>query len=119
MVSCNEKTILPANASISFNKELHDFGALSLKKKASFIFEFENTGKELLQIQEVKTTCGCTVPVWTKDIIKPNKKGTIKVIYDSEYPGRFLKTINVYYNGENSPQELKIKGKVRYPEETN
>ena len=117
IVSCEKQTILPRNATINFHKPLHDFGALPLNKEASFVFEFMNNGKELLQIQDVQTTCGCAVPVWTKEVIKPTGAGAIKVTYDSEYPGRFNKTITVYYNGENSPMELKIKGQVAYPED--
>ena len=115
--SCNEETILPANASINFTKSLHDFGELPLKKEASIVFEFNNNGKELLQITDVKTTCGCAAPKWSKEVIKPSKTGNIKITYDSQHPGRFNKTITVYYNGENSPLELKIKGRVAYPED--
>lgn len=118
MVSCQKQNVLPANASISFTTTQHNFGELLLNKEASFIFEFKNNGKELLQIQDVLTTCGCAAPSWPKEIIKPSEKGSIKVTYDSKTPGRFNKTITVYYNGKNSPLELKVKGQIPYPEET-
>lgn len=119
LVSCNGTKMkrLGENATINFEKNTHDFGELSLKKEASIVFEFENDSEELLQVKEVKTSCGCAAPTWSKEIIKPNGKGRIKVTYDSKFPGRFNKTITVFYNGENSPLELKVKGKVRYPEE--
>jgi len=120
LVSCNDMKSkdLEKNATLNFKKTVHDFGELPLKKEASVVFEFENNGKELLQILDVKTTCGCAAPTWSKEIIKTSEKGSIKVTYDSKYPGRFNKTITVYYNGENSPLELKVKGRVRYPEDT-
>ncbi|WP_301401839.1 DUF1573 domain-containing protein [Polaribacter huanghezhanensis] len=74
------------------------------------------TEKNYYKLDEVITTCGCTVPVWSKETIKPSKKGAIKVTYDSKESGRFHKTITVYFNGKNSPLELKIKGRVAYPE---
>jgi len=119
LVSCNGITSkdLSKNATLNFEKKVHDFGELSLKKEASIVFEFENDSEELLQIKEVKTSCGCAAPTWSKEIIKPNGKGEITVTYDSKYPGRFNKTITVFYNGKNSPLELKVKGKVRYPED--
>ncbi|MFY0631704.1 MAG: DUF1573 domain-containing protein [Flavobacteriaceae bacterium] len=117
ITSCIGNEQLTNNASLNFTKTIHDFDELPLKEEASFVFDFENNGKELLQITNVKTTCGCAVPSWPKEIIKPSGKGSIKVTYDSKFPGRFNKTITVYYNGENSPLELKIKGAVKYPEE--
>jgi hypothetical protein len=33
-------------------------------------------------------------------------------MFDADFPGTFRKTITVYYNGENSPDTLFIKGKI-------
>jgi hypothetical protein len=120
LLSCNglNSKDLKKNATLKFEKTLHDFGELSLKNEASVVFKFVNNSEELLQIQEVKTSCGCAAPTWSKEIIKPSNKGEITVTYDSKYPGRFNKTITVFYNGKNSPLELKVKGKVRYPEDS-
>lgn len=107
----NELTIM------TFKKELHDFGKIPSKESVSNVFEFSNTGDSPLLIKEVTTSCGCTVPKWTKEVIKPNKSGEIKIVYDAKYPGRFNKTITVVYNGKDSPQQLTIKGEVTYPEE--
>lgn len=115
--SCTSDKKLTNNASLRFSKTTYDFGELKFKEESSTVFYFENNGEELLQITNVITTCGCTVPSWPKEIIKPSGKGSIKVTYDSERYGKFNKTITVYYNGKNSPLELKIKGKVKYPEE--
>lgn len=117
IISCKDAVVLTDNASIHFRQTSHDFGQLALNKEASIVFEFENNGNEPLQISDVQTTCGCTVPTWTKDIIKVSETGKIEVSYDSKFPGRFIKTITVFYNGKNSPQELKIKGQVAYPKE--
>lgn len=100
---------------IAFKKEVFDFGKIPAGKSVSTVFEFSNTGESPLLIKDVTTSCGCTVPEWTKDIIEPNENGEIKILYDAKYPGRFNKTITVFHNGENSPQELTIKGEVPYP----
>lgn len=116
--SCeNANKVLPNSASIKFEKIEYDFGELPLKKDAQVVFTFENDSSELLQIKDVTTSCGCTVSKWTTNTIKPAQKGTITVTYDALYPGRFIKTITVFYNGKNSPQELKIKGRVQYPKD--
>ncbi|MFA5327370.1 MAG: DUF1573 domain-containing protein [Prolixibacteraceae bacterium] len=109
---------VPRNdASLSFSNNKHDFGTISLKNEATFSFEFINHGKTPLVINEVKTSCGCTVPDWPKKPIKPGKKGEIKIKYDAAFPGVFHKTIEVFYNGKDSPQTLNIKGEVEYPDD--
>ncbi len=123
-VSCNTKLENNKNlsngnlSSLLFIKELHDFGEIPANKNATAIFNFSNSGERPLVISEVKTSCGCTVPEYPKDIIKSGKSGQIKVIYDAKYPGRFKKTITLFYNGKDSPKTLTIKGEVPYPKET-
>lgn len=100
---------------MSFKNKVHDFEEILAGKSVSTLFEFSNTGESPLLIKEVTTSCGCTVPEWPKEVIQPNGKGTIKIVYDAKYPGRFNKTVTVVYNGKNSPLELTIKGEVPYP----
>lgn len=102
--------------SMTFKKELHDFGEIPKGKSVSVIFKFTNTGENPLLIKGVITGCSCTVPEWPKEIIAPHEKGEIKIVYDAKYPGRFNKTITVFYNSKKSPQELTIKGEVPHPE---
>ena len=109
---------VPRNdALVAFRKEKHDFGAIPYKKEAIYSFEFTNPGKTPLIISEVKTSCGCTIPEWTKAPIRPGGKGLIKIKYDAAFPGVFYKTISVFYNGVESPYALEIRGEVEYPED--
>jgi hypothetical protein len=78
---------------------------------------FSNTGDTPLVIQNVKTSCGCTVPEWPQKPVNPGNSGEIKINYDTSHPGMFNKTITVFYNGQESPQVLNIKGKVASSEE--
>lgn len=105
------------DASIKFSNEKHDFGKIAYKKEVAFSYEFSNPGETMLIINEVKTSCGCTVPEWSKSPIRPGEKGLIKIKYDASYPGVFHKSIEVFYNGTGSPDSLEIKGEVEYPEE--
>jgi hypothetical protein len=107
-------TPVQKNASIAFAHTEHNFGTLQQKQKAGYDFVFTNTGKEPLIIQNVETSCGCTVPEWTKQPVKPGEKGKIRIKYDTSYPGTFSKSITVYYNGKNSPAHLKIRGNVAF-----
>lgn len=118
LLSACSTTVNSNDGSISFSKANHDFGAIPYKKEAIYSFEFTNPGKTMLIINDVKTSCGCTVPEWPKDPIRPGEKGMIKIKYDAAFPGVFHKTIEVFYNGQASPDSLGIKGEVEYPDET-
>jgi len=113
---CSCLSTVPQNdAAISFSKEKHDFGTIPYKKEATYSFEFTNPGKTPLVIHDVKTSCGCTVPEWTKAPIRSGGTGQVKIKYDAAFPGVFHKTVEVFYNGPGSPHNLEIKGEVEYP----
>jgi len=109
-------TVTRNDASIGFNKEKHDFGTIAFKKEAVCTFEFTNMGKSTLIISDVQTSCGCTVPEWTKEPLRSGKKGMLTIKYDAAFPGVFHKTVEVTYNGSDSPVSLEISGEVEYPE---
>jgi hypothetical protein len=84
------------------------------------VFEFTNTGNAPLLIKHAQSTCGCTVPKWTKEPIMPGKTGKIEVQYNMQ-PGPIRKTIVIETNAVNVEEgkvALRIKGEVM-PEETN
>ncbi len=101
-----------AAAEITFQETEHDFGSIAQNSKAEYAFIYRNTGKELLVVSNVQTSCGCTVPDWTRDPVRRKKLGLVKVHYRTEVPGSFVKTIRVYCNASNSPVMLKIRGTV-------
>lgn len=100
-------------AEIKFDKVTHDFGSFSEKEPVvSCIFTFENVGETPLVINQAIASCGCTVPEYTKDPIKPGEKGQIKVTYNGtgKYPGHFKKSITVRTNGVVEMTRLYIEG---------
>ena len=84
-------------------------------------FEFKNTGDAPLNIINVQSTCGCTVPTRPTEPILPGKTGKIEVKYNMN-PGPIRKTITVESNATNYPNgqiALKIKGDVIAKQEVN
>ena len=76
-------------------------------------FTFQNIGDVPIEIQGVKSSCGCTVPKKPNAPIPPGGKGEIQVKYDTNRIGVFRKTITVNTNAPSSPIiALKIKGNV-------
>lgn len=112
-----QSTTGKSDAKVTFPETEYDFGQLEYKKPATYRFVVKNAGETPLIINNVETSCGCTVPEWTTKPIKPGKEGEIAITYDSDFPGIFRKTITVFYNGMNSPDTLLIKGEVTTPEE--
>jgi len=106
---------LSGQAKITFDKTQHDFGKVNEGDGAAiYDFSFKNTGSTPLIIQDVKTTCGCTTPEWTKQPIRPGGTGFIKVSYDVKgRPGGIDKTITVHSNGSAAPVQLRIIGEVK------
>jgi len=90
----------------------HDFGSIVFGANGKVDFTYTNQGTKPLITTDVKSSCGCTVPTWTKEPIEPGKQGTITIVYNTKLPGVFNKTIVVYSNANNSPVRLEIRGKV-------
>ena len=98
---------------IAFTEQEHNYGTLKKGGDGNCEFTFTNEGNEPLILSNVKASCGCTVPTWTKEPIMPGKTGTIKVRYNTNNVGGFTKTITVTCNAVNAPRTtLKIRGKV-------
>ena len=83
------------------------------------------SGNEPLIISNAKGSCGCTVPQWPKDPIKPGDSGEIKVVYNSKNKGAVggkaeTKTVTITANTNPVETRVFIKGtvdKVEGPEE--
>ncbi len=106
---------------ISFDKESHDYGKIQeLNGKVTVRFDFINTGSQPLTIQEVKASCGCTAPDWTRKPVLPGEKGFVSATYDpSGRPGTFNKTVTVTTNSiENNVKTLRIYGEVTPKQQT-
>lgn len=100
-------------ASIKFDKMIHNFGTFSENQPTQkCVFTFTNVGTAPLIINQAVASCGCTVPSYTKAPIKPGEKGEIKVTYNGTgaFPGHFKKTITVRTNGVTELTRLYIEG---------
>ena len=98
---------------INFEIETIDYGEISKGSDGIRTFIFENTGNAPLEIQGVRSSCGCTIPKKPEVPIAPGDKGEITVKYDTNRVGVFRKTITVNTNvSTKAIIALKIKGNV-------
>jgi len=95
----------------SFEKVEHDFGTITQGEQAEYSFKFTNTGNQDLLIANALASCGCTVPEYSKEPIKPGVQGLIKVKFNSDYRlDGFEKSITIIANTLPGETLLRIKG---------
>lgn len=110
-IQAQETKVTPQD-SIIFASITHDYGTIVQGSDGTCEFTFANNGKAPIVLNNVKASCGCTVPEWTRTPVAPKQKGTIKVTYNTNNVGAFTKSITVTSNAINSPLVLTIKGVV-------
>ena len=105
-------TALPTPADVLQVKEnTHNFGKIPQGRPAIYIFEIVNTGSTPLKLDNVRASCGCTTPEWSKAPIEPGATAQIKVGYNAYAEGSFTKTVSIIYN-TNQTKLLTISGEV-------
>ena len=136
LISCKDKpatvdtTALPAEekklstevienlTTITFERDLHDFGEMIQNEVVHTEFKFTNTGSHDLIISSARGTCGCTKPEWPTEPIPPGASGVIKVGFDSKNKsGPFNKTVTVTANTNPAESRIIIKGVVIVPKD--
>ena len=97
-----------------FDTDDHDFGVVAEEGgPIAHPFTFVNTGDAPLLIGQVKASCGCTTPSWTKEPIAPGDTGVVVAQYNPQNrPGTFRKSITVTSNADPASRVLYIKGVV-------
>lgn len=98
---------------IAFEEVTHDFGKLTEGEQVEYHFRFINTGNAGLLITHAVGSCGCTVPEYPKQLIKPGESGLLKVKFDSKgKTGTFDKKVTVTCNTEPRETVLTVTGEV-------
>lgn len=98
-----------AQPEMKIDKLSHDYGTFSEKDGVqTCVFTISNVGDKPLVITQVVATCGCTVPTYSKEPIKPGGKGELTVKYNGtgKMYGKFKKTITVRTNA--TPQVIRL-----------
>ncbi len=102
-----------AKTNMAFAEINHNFGTIKQDSKNTKIFKFTNTGAEPLIIEDAKGSCGCTVPVYPREPIKPGETGEIEVVYSpGKQQGNQNKTITITANTNPITTTLNISANV-------
>jgi hypothetical protein len=109
LFSCNKSKF----ATMEFEEKEFDFGTIKQGQTVTHDFKFTNTGSEDLKIIDAKGSCGCTIPEYPHDAIKPDGEGVIKVSFNSTgKSGEQQKTVVISANTETGNEQIEIKAKI-------
>jgi len=115
LTACNasqEKEAKKNGKEIFFEEMVHNYGDIDQDSDGTYTFIFKNISEKAIVVNRARSTCGCTVPTWSKEPVAPGEKGEVVVKYNTALPGNFTKSVYVYSSAANSPVKLQIKGKV-------
>jgi hypothetical protein len=106
-----------AGAKIQFAEPIHDFGSVNAGEVRRVDFAFTNTGNALLEVTEVRPTCGCTTAgTWTRTV-EPGKTGTIPLqLNTANFQGPVVKFVTVVCNDPTQQNiQLQLKANIWKP----
>lgn len=97
---------------MSFAETEYDFGTIDQGAAQEHTFTFTNTGEADLIIVDAKSSCGCTVPEFTKDPVAPGATGELLVKFNGSGKNQVSKTVTITANTQAGKETIKIKAFV-------
>lgn len=97
---------------ITFDESQFDFGTIDQGTAVEHVFKFKNTGDAPLMIVNAKSSCGCTIPEYTKDPIAPGATGEMLVKFNGSGQNQVSKTVTLTTNTKEGTETLTIKAFV-------
>lgn len=88
-----------------------DFGKIPQGRPVTHVFEIVNTSKEVIYLENVLASCGCTTPEWSREPIQPGATASIKVGYNAAAEGNFNKTVAIQVH-DGATKTIVISGTV-------
>ena len=116
IICYGQKTVFSRNGNtqIEAKDEVWDFG--TIKEDGGIVkhlFLIKNTSDKPFVINDVTTTCGCTIPKYIDKPLMPNDTTYIEVGFDPfRRPGVFSKRVYIWSNNDGVTNVLTIKGNV-------
>lgn len=74
-------SVSPASAKLAFDTTRIEHEATFEEESYTAVFPFTNNGDETVEIFDVKSSCGCTVPTLEKKTYDPGESGAITAVF--------------------------------------
>ncbi len=102
------------DAVLHFDYEKWDFGEIVEDEgKVEHTFNFENLSSSPVVILNARSSCGCTIPEFSRKPVGAGAKSSIRIVFDPmNRPGHFSKTVEIFTSASEHPIALCIEGVV-------
>ena len=105
--------MLSLSSSVSWlSPKNQDVGAIAAGHPYRTHFIYRNTGTDSVAIDNVRTSCGCTVPDWSRHPLPPGQSDTLHVVLEKNNRGRFRQKIKVFFSHQRRADVLFLRGIV-------
>ena len=98
---------------VSLDKAELDFGTFPMNEVKERKFQLTNTGKNLLVVYDVVTSCGCTKAEYSKNPVRPGEALELTVRYEADESDHLNKVLTIYSNAVGSPHKIRVKGQAK------
>lgn len=98
--------------SIHIERDTLTLGTVKYGEKRQVAFRLSNTGTAPLLVHDVRPSCGCTGVEWSRRPLPPGKTLEIKIVFEPNSLGRFMKSIDVVCNTAQQIHKLHLRGEV-------
>lgn len=98
-----------------FSETSHDFRTVGRGANAEYHFAFRNPYKEEVRVASVRTSCGCTTPTVTKNLLASGETSTVVAKFNTQtHIGEKSATITVVFDRPYYAEvQLKVRGYIR------
>lgn len=98
-------TFVSAAPRIESERLNYGFGEILQGEQVEYVFRFRNTGDQVLQIGNVRSSCGCTAALLSTTRIAPGDMGELRTTFDStRFKGAINKIVTIDTNDPQHPQ---------------
>lgn len=98
------------NTEIKFLQDLYDYDTITEGQDINRTIKFINTGKNPFFITEVKVSCGCTIPSYENEPVKPGDTGNVEVLFQSKGKSGFsMNKLSLFGNIEKNEKATYFK----------
>ena len=104
-----------AGPKIEASESQYSFGSVYQGTVVKHVFTLRNAGKDTLQIENVRSSCGCTVAMVDKKNVAPGESTLVEASFNSDrFAGHVSKDIYVQSNDPAQPvTKLSLTGEVK------
>jgi Protein of unknown function (DUF1573) len=107
--------VLAEGPQIAVDENEINFDPVTQGSKVEKVFTFKSVGDAILNIDRVKSSCGCTAALLSNRDLAPGESGEVRATFDStRFQGLVVKTIYLYTNDpSHKVVQLHLRGEVK------